>query len=554
MKNTIELEGKPLDLLQQALTGASSVIKNATLERGTIVYQVASTLLSKVLEDDPQVTALPNGQSILVLAHNLNPELGVQWWKLRGGPAFSPTPKHPCPLLSIVNRENWTTKALLNNAYHVMDLAEGHANQNDAFEFLSDGLKYSPSITTTNDLEKTDITLEDHSLLFSYFLAGNDQADGHYLKMFFDAGNVIPSSLFFDIYALVKAKRLPHEHPVFDINIDIMGQTKYRLIPWHKHWASEGSFKSHDIVIPYLQEYGIDTQRYEELIYMKEKFNEVKWLGSYTSAKKWEELYSDITENNAWNFENELGLMWQQFLRINPALAQHMLNNPPPTGLDQKSSRGVGIWDHMLKDEFLHKYYVDPSSIPDLGLFELVVGMNEKCPFDPDKSGIFWDLGIWNFNTTTAKIKHFLFNDGLTKKEPLLNVWLGSEKQQNEGVIEILGLIDIQATHFAFDELRVLAENYNLRELYPDNLLAGLYLIQEGVLTTGLVSQDFVSFEPGLPSEELQSGIRKMLAQGDPQFKDPAFAGRILSVMEEMDMESKTYLVAHRKRKLGPRL
>lgn len=416
MKNIIELEGKPLDLLQQALTKASDVIKYTTLERGTIVYQVASSLFSKVLEEDPDITHLPNGQSILVLAHNLNPELGVQWWKLRGGAAFSPTPKHPCPLVSIVNRENWTTKALLNNAYDVMDLGNGHASQDDVFKFLSDGLKHSPSITTNVDFKTLDITLEDQSLLFSYFVACSERANGEYLKMFLEAGNVIPSSLFFDIYPLVKAKLLPQEHPVLDIKIDIMGQTKYKFIPWHKHWASDGSFKSHDIVIPYLQEYGIDTQRYEELIYIKQKFNEVKWLKEDTSADRWEKIYSDITENKAWNFEDELGLMWQQFLRINPALAQHILNNPPPSGLQQKSSQGIGIWDHMLKEEFLHNYYENLGSIPNLDLFDLVAGINKKCPFDTDQSGLFWDFGIWNFNTTTAKIKHFFLMIALLKR------------------------------------------------------------------------------------------------------------------------------------------
>lgn len=135
-----------------------------------------------------------------------------------------------------------------------------------------------------------------------------------------------------------------------------------------------------------------------------------------------------------------------------------------------------------------------------------------------------------------------------------MNVWLGSEKRQNEGIVEMLGLLDIQATQSAFDELMVLAENTSLRDLYSDNFLAGLYLIQEGVLSAGLVSPNFVPFEPKLPNEDLQCEIRKLLKRTDPQFQDPTFRGLILSIIEKMDMENKTDSVVQSKRKLGPRL
>lgn len=67
----------------------------------------------------------------------------------------------------------------------------------------------------------------------------------------------------------------------------------------------------------------------------------------------WQSLCNEFSGfSDAWNIEEDGVLFWQSMLPKNAALLAYAIKNPPPTGMGQKSTSGLGIWDVIMPHSY----------------------------------------------------------------------------------------------------------------------------------------------------------------------------------------------------------
>ena len=129
-------------------------------------FKVALEALRQGLAAKPGAVAAPSGGHVLLSLLRSSPELGMEWWRLRGEAAWLPTPHYPYPLVEVCSLVN--NAEIQRYAHKWKGLGETVEGKGAFLAFLKDGMRVNMPLLASDTPDPKDSRLKEQEKVVHY--------------------------------------------------------------------------------------------------------------------------------------------------------------------------------------------------------------------------------------------------------------------------------------------------------------------------------------------------------------------------------------------------
>ena len=428
MAARVSASHSPLALLVEALEehdrGHGSPFLDKMIQR----------FLAEIHAADPTCISLPDGRSILAETFGHRPQLGLEWWRLRGPEAWQPTPATPNPVLSAFVREY--KDAYNNNRKRYVGINTlGPSGVSQARTFLRDALDHGMPLSLAEvqswdpakplDRRQKNLLAQQEGLV-SYCLFNTkyeDLAPAQKLTELIASGAALPTAALpvptrMDI---LRASKDALSIPVVMAHRFGTKDSGPVIVSWWQDWLDSPDPISAPAVARAMR-----AARFpKDVIAQVEDCRRASDLVDAGRTEKkpqeaWRALSDRLASDKSWSLENDGSLIWHDLILENPRLLACALTDPA-VDWSLASSTGLGIWDHL-------RTRILDGSIP-----KAIQRLAKKVP--PVLHAATQPL-CWTRAWATSENKCQDFMSSTFNTHP--GFWLGSPAQQAKGALKLV--------------------------------------------------------------------------------------------------------------------
>ena len=302
-------------------------------------------LLKEWLKQEPDLTTLPDGSSILAQLFQSSPVDALEWWRIRGGEAWIGSPATGTtdhPWFQVLSRIHHSPSRFDNDKGPVFRWPkELEPFKAELRQFLEDALEHAMPLREGDTPPKAgkgspDWNAQAKVVRFltedcSLFSAAEKTA-----WLFKHRGMLVMEDREFPRWV---------SNAAFTPATLVWTVADYRSPPQQtsllKVWQAQSREPSAERVLPWLEKHGVDILPFQQNILTRE----VDAAGDWAQVKKAVEAVP-----GGWSYQRSgsVRLQWQSCLCDHPEFLRDLLGDPPTQSVLKKvSDAGVGIWSAL---------------------------------------------------------------------------------------------------------------------------------------------------------------------------------------------------------------
>ena len=330
-------------------------------------------LLEQWLNQEPELLAFSDGSSVMVRLFHISPELGIQWWQRRGEGAWSATPGHPHPLVSVLQSLR-NTRSKPDNSVRYQWPKDMSVGREVVQAFVKEGMRLAMPLKTTDPSigPKTNRSQDKRGEQFSVSEFATEDCSlfsAHEKTSWLLDNNGALCIARHAFGSLLNHPRITPSTEVWNTDYDLKF-TKGTILDT---WLASTGYPMEKEVLPWLAKHGVNVLPYQQGVMV----NQVR------NAHEWEKvLETTLNTPGGWEYqkEDQAVLLWQSCLIKNPRFLDDMFSMPEAAlHLKSKSLDGLGVWSALMQGVDATREDAGPSDWPSL---PSVLELDRRVPLE----------------------------------------------------------------------------------------------------------------------------------------------------------------------------
>ena len=307
-------------------------------------------LLKQVHDAHPRALLTPAGAPVFLALMSASPSLALEWWKLRGEEAWSPTKDVPFPLAVVA--ENLVNAGMQRTANRWKSIKENPALRADFLACLKDGLRLNMPLREGDTIVKA-TPFEDQAKVVAYCASDCPVLGASEKTAAFKAEH--------GAWVVMRPEVLEGLRDQCDLLAQTPVWVNGNFVDYSRHpWKQQplGSVLENHVRVNRGSTDTIVASALKTIAWMEERgaSTENAWNhfthDQIKGLKSWEKLHAFLKNYpRAWMATNTHGaLCWQETLAGHPDwLGKMAASRDFQAALHQQGSTGAGVWDHFFE-------------------------------------------------------------------------------------------------------------------------------------------------------------------------------------------------------------